>query len=73
MAYLGSKQFHRTASVIAESDVTVIEISSEVLGNATESCRHRFNGAFLEILVERLEGANTRLSNLLAERNISIF
>jgi hypothetical protein len=73
MAYLGSKQFHRTASVIAESDVTVIEISSDVLGSASESCRHRFNGAFLEILVDRLEVANTRLSNLLAERNISIF
>jgi serine/threonine protein kinase len=73
MAYLGSKQFHRTASVIAESDVTVIEISSEALQKASEACRHRFNGAFLEILVERLAGANTRLSELLAERNISIF
>lgn len=73
MAYLGSKEFHRTASVIAESDVTVIEISSEALQKASESCRHRFNGAFLEILVGRLEVANTRLSKLLAERNISIF
>jgi eukaryotic-like serine/threonine-protein kinase len=73
MAYLGSKQFHRTASAIAEADVTLIEISSEALSNASEACRHRFNGAFLEILVDRLEGANTRLSNLLAERNISIF
>jgi serine/threonine protein kinase len=73
MAYLGSKQFHRTASVIAESDVTAIEIVSDALTKASESCRHRFNGSFLKILVERLEVANTRLSNLLAERSISIF
>ena len=73
MAYLRSKAFHRTASVIAESDVTVIEISSGALQNASEACRHRFNGAFLEILVERLATANVRLSELLAERNISIF
>ena len=35
---------------------------------ASESCRHRFNEAFLEILVERLALADTRLSSLLAER-----
>lgn len=73
MAYLGSKEFRRTASVIAEADVTAIEIDAEALQNASESCRHRFNGAFLGILVDRLEVANTRLSNLLAERSISIF
>jgi serine/threonine protein kinase len=73
MAYLGSRQFHRTASVIAQSDVTLIEINRDALQQASESCRNCFNAAFLEILVERLEVANTRLSNLLAERNISIF
>ena len=73
MAYLGSKEFHRTASVIAESDVTVIEIARDALQKASEACRHRFHGAFLEILIERLEFANMRLSDLLAERNISIY
>ena len=32
-----------------------------------------FHGAFLELLVDRLAMANVRLSQLLADRNISIF
>lgn len=73
MAYLGKKQFQRTASVTASTDITVIEIKSESLAQATEICRHNFNGAFLEILVDRLSMANTRLSQLLADKNISVF
>ncbi len=73
MAYLGKKQFQRTASVSAASDITVIEIKSEALAQASELCRHHFNGAFLEILVDRLSLANTRLSQLLADKNISVF
>ncbi|HEX7810499.1 MAG TPA: serine/threonine-protein kinase [Burkholderiales bacterium] len=73
MAYLGKRQFQRTASVAAVNDITVIEISSDSLAQATESCKHAFNAAFLELLVGRLEAANTRLSQLLLDRNISIF
>lgn len=73
MAYLGKRQFQRTASVIAVGDIMVIEIRAEVLGHATESCQHAFNAAFLELLVSRLEAANTRLSQLLLDRRISIF
>jgi eukaryotic-like serine/threonine-protein kinase len=73
MAYLGKRQFQRTASVAAINDITVIEIAADSLAQATESCRHAFNAAFLELLVGRLEAANTRLSQLLLDRNISIF
>jgi len=73
MAYLGKKQFHRTATVSAATDITIIEIQAESLAHASENCRHHFNGAFLEILVDRLSMANTRLSQLLADRNISVF
>ena len=73
MAYLGKKQFQRSASVVASTDVTVIEIKSEALAQASEIVRHHFNGAFLEILVDRLSMANTRLSQLLADKNISVF
>ena len=51
----------------------MIEIKSEALAQASELCRHHFNGAFLEILVDRLSMANTRLSQLLADKNISVF
>jgi serine/threonine protein kinase len=73
MAYLGKKQFQRTASVTSATDITVIEIKAEALAQASELCRHNFNGAFLEILVDRLSMANTRLSQLLADKNISVF
>ena len=73
MAYLGKRAFERTASVTAVNDITVIEVTAEALAQATEGCRHAFNAAFLELLVSRLEAANTRLSQLLLDRNISLF
>ena len=73
MAYLGRRAFQRTASVTAVNDITVIEISAEALAQATEGCKHAFNSAFLELLVGRLEAANSRLSQLLLDRNISLF
>jgi serine/threonine protein kinase len=73
MAYLGKQKFKRSASVVALSDITVIEIRAETLSKASELCRHHFHGAFLELLVDRLAMANLRLSQLLADRNISVF
>lgn len=73
MAYLGKQKFQRSASVISMSDITAIEIRAETLAQASEICRHHFHGAFLELLVDRLTMANTRLSQLLTERNISVF
>ena len=73
MAYLGKQKFQRSASVVATTDIVVIEIRAETLPQASELCRHHFNGAFLELLVDRLGRANLRLSQLLTERNISVF
>jgi CRP-like cAMP-binding protein len=70
MAHLTRHGFVRTASVATLSQVTVIEIASERLQQASESCRQQFDGAFLAMLVDRLALANTRLSQLLAERKI---
>jgi hypothetical protein len=73
MAYLGKRAFQRTANVTAVNDITLIEISAQALAQATEGCKNAFNAAFLELLVGRLEAANTRLSHLLLDRNISLF
>jgi len=73
MAYLGKQRFQRSASVVALTGITVIEIRAESLNRASELCRHHFHGAFLELLVDRLAMANVRLSQMLADRNISIF
>jgi serine/threonine protein kinase len=73
MAYLGKQKFQRSASVVALSDILVIEIRAETLSKASDLCRHHFHGAFLELLVDRLAKANVRLSQLLVDRNISVF
>ena len=73
MAYLGKQKFQRSASIVALTDITVIEVRAETLTKATDLCRHHFHGAFLELLVDRLAMANLRLSQLLADRNVSVF
>jgi serine/threonine protein kinase len=72
MAYLGRRQFKRSASVISNSEITVIEIKADALNAATESCRHHFTAAFLELLVLRLESADVRLSQLLLDRSLTV-
>ena len=72
MSYLGTKDFQRTATVAALVDITMIEIADEALSQSTESCRNRFNAAFLDLLVSRLESANIRVSQLLLDRNIGV-
>jgi eukaryotic-like serine/threonine-protein kinase len=73
MAYLGKQKFQRSASIVSLSDIAVIEIRAETLSKASDLCRHHFHGAFLELLVDRLAMANLRLSQLLADRNISVY
>jgi eukaryotic-like serine/threonine-protein kinase len=73
MAYLGKQKFQRSASVVTLSEVMVMEVRAETLSRASELCRHHFHGAFLELLVDRLGMANLRLSQLLADRNVSVF
>jgi CRP-like cAMP-binding protein len=55
------------------TDVALLEIRAETLTKASEICRHHFHGAFLELLVDRLSMANVRLSQLLTDRNVSVF
>jgi len=69
MAYLGRRQFKRSASVASVSEITAIEIRADALNAATESCRHQFTAAFLELLVARLEASNVRLAQLLYDRD----
>jgi serine/threonine protein kinase len=70
MAYLGRRQFKRVASVASVTEITAIEIKADALNGATESCRHQFTAAFLELLVARLEAADVRLSELIIDRSV---
>jgi serine/threonine protein kinase len=51
----------RSADVVTLSDARLITIRSEDLDRASDVCRHKFDRAFLAILVERLSLSNTRL------------
>jgi len=62
MAYLGRFGRERGADVSTLSDSQVITIWIEDLAKASDACRHRFDRAFMGILVERLSLANARLT-----------
>ena len=64
MAYLARTGNERTADVSTMSDSQVIRIKTEELEHASDVCRHRFDRAFMGILVERLDLANTRLTSV---------
>ena len=62
MAYLSKTGNERGADVATLCDSRIIRIRTEDLDRASDSCRHRFDRAFMSILVERLSLANTRLT-----------
>lgn len=62
MACLGSPDSLRTADVTASQRVNMIKIPVSAYRKATDSCRGRFEHAFLRVLVERLMQANARIA-----------
>jgi len=64
MAYLARTGNERTADVSTMSDSQVIRIRTADLEKASDVCRNRFDRAFMGILVERLDLANTRLTSV---------
>lgn len=63
MAYLSPERGTRSADVVAAGDGMLIGIGTEALAKASPAVRHAFDRAFLRILVERLDFANTRLTS----------
>lgn len=68
MAWLSRRQAPRNATVVSLGEASAIEIKPETLEAAPESCRRQFTDAFLELLVERLDGADARIAQLMRER-----
>jgi CRP-like cAMP-binding protein len=62
MAYLKRAANTRSAEVSTLSPARVITLRCDDLERASDACRHRFDRAFMSILVDRLSYANTRLS-----------
>ncbi|HEY8069081.1 MAG TPA: serine/threonine-protein kinase [Burkholderiales bacterium] len=64
MAYLQKGAHVRGADVTVMSDCKIVSVPTEKLAQASDACRHKFDRAFMEILVERLTMANVRLSGV---------
>ncbi|HUQ25162.1 MAG TPA: protein kinase [Burkholderiales bacterium] len=64
MAYLSAKAQVRGADVTVDEEANIISVPSEALGQASDGCRHKFDRAFMQILVERLSAANLKLSGV---------
>ena len=64
MAYLSKAAQVRGADVTVLDEAKIISIPTQRLAEASDACRHNFDHAFLQILVERLSMANIRLSGV---------
>jgi serine/threonine protein kinase len=64
MAYLSKEEHLRGADVTVMAESKIISVPMQKLAQASDACRHKFDRAFMEILVERLTMANARLSGV---------
>ena len=64
MAYLSKSTPVRVADVTVMGEAKIISVPTPNLEQASDACRHKFDRAFMEILVERLTMANIRLSGV---------
>jgi CRP-like cAMP-binding protein len=63
MAYLSLSGQQRGATVIAAAESRLLRVRVADLEQASVSCRSKFDRAFIGILVDRLNLANTRLTS----------
>ena len=63
MAYLSIAGHERGATVTASRDSRIVRVRTADLEQASIACRSKFDRAFIGILVERLNLANTRLTS----------
>jgi hypothetical protein len=52
------------ADVTVTDEADIIAVPTAKLAQVSEGCRHKFDRAFMAILVERLSMANVRLSGV---------
>lgn len=63
MSYLQPDNPMRTATGIAETDVTVMEIANTALRSASDDLQKRFDKVFIQLLVERLMNTTAKVGN----------
>jgi len=65
MAYIRGRQLPRSATVTANTEITVMKIDPHQLAQLSETCQSHFNQAFLYVLAERLRLSDDRFSKLI--------
>ena len=53
----------RQVAIVADGDVTILQVSSTLLEQASPACQLRFNKVFLKTLIARLQGGEQRPAN----------
>jgi len=66
MAYINGKQMPRSATVSANTGITVMKMLPSQLSQLSSNCQLHFNQSFLHILAERLRMADDRFSKLIS-------
>ena len=64
MCYIRQGEMTRTATIVADTPVTLFKIKADSLRRASENCQLRFNRAFMNILVERLAQVTAELATM---------
>ena len=64
MCYIREGALTRTATIVADTPVTLFKIKAGSLHKASENCQLRFNRSFMNILVDRLAQATSELATV---------
>lgn len=66
MAWIRGKQLPRSATITANTEVSLMKLDPYHLRKLSESCQSHFNQAFLYVLAERLRLADERIARLVS-------
>ena len=69
MAYISRKKLPRSATVAANTEITVMKILPDQLAQLSDRCQLHFNQAFLFTLADRLRIADERVAKMSNEFN----
>ena len=66
MAYINGRQMPRSATINANTEITVMKMLPAQLAQLSINCQLHFNQAFLHVLADRLRVADDRFARQLS-------
>jgi len=73
ISFLSRSKIKSAITISAVTDISVAKVDPIELSRCSDKCVRRFSDAFLAAIAERLIASDTRLSELLVERSITLF